>query len=701
VKILSAKSLGIMPVYDLSVDHEHHSFVHSSGVVLHNCAFVVTNEPVTNFIPLTSVGNEPCTQFTAASVEAVGGVKMDYLGLNSLDDIAVAIELIQERQGLKLDGAVTIDGEKVLAHEVVPFNGQLYNVWKLPESQGVFRDFCESKTETVFQFATDSAKQWLGHFNHVKETRADGTVVKALDSIEALAAFTALDRPGPLDYFVETKGGKKHNMLVEFAIRARGGERTGSLPILDELLPETYGVITYQEQLQKVFEVVGGTTAEQGDEFRVHISKKKMDLVMKDKAIFMPGAIAKLGEKAAEDLWSSMETFGQYGFNKSHATAYVTVSFACAFLKHHYPLEWWCAVLRHADKDEINNEFWPACGHLIDLPDVGVSKEKFVIVGERIRAPLTLLHGIGPGAHAQLMQCGPYLSVDDFCQKIVKWQKDNKAPDYEVEVKEDVLDEDGNPTGETATVKKTKAGKKGHNALNKGVIATLIVSGAMDSLFPPGILPPDAMDMYVEAMRIAKGKKRITKDLMFDPKYRTLNQLMKYQMRKAIVPAYTEPLTVLVLGAKPAAITIPKDTTQRATLKIGDKDGQIGTYADIQQLDKLDPWPMDMGGVTVAAVGYVVEARRFNYGDGKSREALELVLDLDGGRFQAVRWGDKKGKLPEHLQKAEALKGAIVAALYSKWKADRPFAVDDLVIIQPPLDHTTPEQSPDPVEESK
>jgi DNA-directed DNA polymerase III PolC len=677
----------------------------------HACAYVIGNEPIRNFIPLTSVGQDQVTvtQYTAASVEAVGGLKMDFLGLNSLDDIAAAIKLVQKRHGVHAEdcpvrhGAsvdcvpghecdlamkdMYIDGEKVLAHEIIPFQGKFYSVWKLPEDQAVFRDFCEGRTETVFQFSTEGVQGWMQNFNHVKEVRPDGTVVKALDSIEALSAFTALDRPGPLDYFVQTKEGQ-HNMLVEFAIRARGGEATGALPILDQLLPETHGVIVYQEQLQRVYQHIGQTTAEQADEFRVHISKKKMAEVIKDKEIFMPGAIRTLGEEVANELWQSMETFGQYGFNKSHATAYVVISYACAFLKHHFPLEWWTAVLRHADKDEISSKFWPHCGHLIDLPDVALSGETFEIVNERIRAPLSILLGVGDTAHAQLMAHRPYKDLDDFCQKIIKHQTDNT-----VMVSKGQMDADGKPVlNEDGTPVVVTKPKKGHNALNKGIIATLIVSGAMDSLFPEGTLTLDAMDLFVQAMVKAKGKKRAVKADKFDEKYLTLNDFIKYQMRKAVLPAYVEPCLPLLLQ-KGHPDLIPNEGRGRPEFTCGPHRAPFSLFDEIQHMDQRRPWPRDFQ-VSTAAAGYVVEARKFQYGDGKSREAMELVIDIDGGQMKAVKWGGKTGRLPESFRDSAALKGAIVVALYSKFKEDRPFIIEDLTVIQPPLDHAQ-EQSPD------
>jgi DNA polymerase-3 subunit alpha len=147
---------------------------------------------------------------------------------------------------------------------------------------------------------------------------------------------------------VTNPDGSEHNMLVEFARRARGEPPIGNYKLLDDLFPETYGVFCYQEQLTKLYQKVGQTTGAEADEFRVHISKKQKEKVIKDKAIFMKGAVPMVGEKIAEDLWSKMETFSEYGFNKSHAVCYVIIGYACAFLKHYYPLEWWTAVMTNA-----------------------------------------------------------------------------------------------------------------------------------------------------------------------------------------------------------------------------------------------------------------------------------------------------------------------------------------------------------------
>lgn len=649
----------------------------------HACGFVITNEPVSNFIPMTSLDGEPVTQYTAPSVEAVGALKMDFLGLNSLDDIAEAIKLIQERSGWKAEHTV-LNNELVLAHEIVPYKGGLYSIWKLPEDQDVFRGISEGKTESLFQFDTPSVRQWLKHFDHIKETRADGTVVKALDSIDALACFTALDRPGPLDYKVEGK----HNMLVEYAIRARGEAPTGDMPILDELLKDTHGVIVFQEGLQKVYQQVGQTSAEQADEFRVHISKKKMADVIKDKNIFMPGALKLLGEEQANELWKSLETFGQYGFNKSHATAYVIITYACAFLKHHFPLEWWTAVLRNADRNEVNEKFWPHCGKYIDFPDIQNSGSTFEIQGQRIKAPLWLLKGIGDKAQEQITECGPYLNIEDFCQKIQAWRMKNGKKVEKADKK----------TGELRIQLKPAT-----TALNSRVISSLIISGAMDSLFPSKDMTVGqkiaAYEAAAKATGLRKGKASDGKDI------RDYTALEKYQLRKQVLPALTEPLQYMVKPLSKGKIVNHKlngkDCDAVHHKIFGEPEYLDYPLADgrLAQMIQDFPPPTQM---IYSVIGYVTSERRWRLdnknarpGEPKTRPAVELTLDVEGVTIKAPKW-PSGNQLPPPFDKP--LTGAIVIACLNRRPGKGP-RFEDVIVVAPPLDSKLEEASPEAEED--
>jgi DNA polymerase III alpha subunit len=660
----------------------------------HPCAFVITNEPIANFIPMMRVSDIQVTQYTAKSVEAVGGLKMDYLGVNSLDDIANCIKLIRESvsdpkcehcpsgfcSAHIFNGELHdyyIDGKPVPWFRIVPFKGNFYDIWDLPQDQAVFRDICEGRTETVFQFNTSSAKKWFKEFNHVRFVDADGEVHKALDTDEALAAFTALDRPGPLDYYVgrDANGEGGHNMLVEYARRASGLKPTGNMPILDKLLPETLGIIVYQEQLQRIFQTVGQTTPAQADAFRVHISKKQMEKVYKDKALFMPGAIKAMSEQDASNLWDSMETFGKYGFNKSHAVCYASkTGYACAWLKHHYPLQWWTAVLRNADKNEVSEDFWPYCGKLVLMPDVVKSGPHFQVEGDHIRAPISLLAGIGEKAHEQLLAGFPYKDIDDLCQKIQERKKTARS------------------------------------ALHRGVIYTLIQGGAMDSLFPEGEPVFNQLTLFEIALAKATGKKLVKVDMK---KFADVSQLVRYQMRKAVLPIYSTDLIPVIVDMRVQGVSIEphKDAFGVATphaythIRRSDARGQVydqkvvlvdgPTYGLLRKEDGAEK------GELVAVVGYVKSARKFSYagGDQGSKQALEVVIDVGGFDYKLVRWPGRDGRLASKYTE-QSLIGGIVIAVATKYDAKKDFVVEDLRVIQEPFSLKSEESPADEKEKN-
>lgn len=635
----------------------------------HASAYVVTDEPVSNFIPLQLVSDVLVTQYTAGPVEKSGGVKMDFLGLNTLLDISEALKLIRSRASEKLEGTYKLDGRAVPYYRVVPLNGKLCDVWDLPDDQSVYDMICRSETDTVFQFNTDGAKKWLKEFNFVK---SDGSGHKALNSIESLAAFTALDRPGPLDAMIlDDLEQPVHNMLVEYAKRAKGEQGYGRMALLDALFPETHGIIVYQEQLEYAFREIGGTTADQAEAFRRDAAKKEMAKVLKHRDLFMPGAISKLGEDDAKKLWASMETFAQYGFNKSHAVCYSLIGYACAFLKYHYPLEWWTAVLRNASKDEVNEKFWRHCGHLINLPDISKSGDQFEIVGDRIQAPLSLLHGIGEGAHKEMCELRPFASLEDFCQK-VQARRETKAVMVEKKKK------DKKTGAETVVMAK----KMGHSALNRGVVYKLIVSGAMDSLFPGMTDTNDMLEQYERVLAQVSGKKPVKVKAEFI----NLSPLVRYQMRKAILPAYSQPLLPILNHPQ-----IVLEENGLWVYRYGNKKARFAPPRFIDHLNTLTPF---VGPYTVATASYVVSSRRFRYGGDK--EAMELVLDVDSARYSSVLWPDRKGKLPSEL--ADDLTGAVIVAVWNKSQEAKPFQVVEVEVIQSPLGAVQFEESPDAVE---
>lgn len=672
----------------------------------HACGFIIADEAIEKLgIPLCVISETVCTAFTPASVEAMGGVKMDFLVINSLNDLGNAIKLIQSRSGKQAPPeGMKINGKWVPQCRLVvnPSTKEWEDIWDLPEDQTVFKDVSLGKTETVFQFNTPGAVQLLRNFAYRK-----GADRWSIDSIEAMSAFTALDRPGPLDMYVQNpdepvcadcKNGKdergnqcvhgKHNLLVEFARRARGAPGSPEIfEFFNSIFPETHGVMVYQEQLQYAYQYLTGCSGPEAEEFRRNIAKKKMEKVLAAYPAFVERAAEKLGSKdAAEKAWEFFKTWGQYGFNKSHSVCYSIIAYACAYLKHHYPLEWWTSVLRNATKDEINERFWRYCGHLIDLPDVTHSREAFDIVNERIQAPLSLLHGVGDKAHQQLNAGRPYKDIEDFCNRIQAYKEAGATFLTKIEKKEKTNRKTKEKYFEEKEVIKRKLAL---SALNRGICYTLIISGAMDSLFPADFTTLDMLAAYEEALAKATGKKKIEP---VKPEYINVHQLTRYQMRKAILPAYGTPLVPLLVDRKVEGVI---NEGRRASYH-WKQFVPFASLSDLERINMISPFPDEPLKVAVAA--YVDEQRKFCYGEGKAKEAVDFTLDVDGGRMKFVKWGSREtGRLSTKF-KLE-YKGAIVIAILSKYKEGRPFTMEDIVIVQEPLSDG-PESSPEK-EESK
>lgn len=284
----------------------------------HACGFIIANEPIPEISPVRMISGIPTTEYPAPDIEAAGGVKMDFLIVNSLADIQDCIKLVQDRVSvggtrfqfpatLKLKSGVTPRCRLVPFHDGSRW--KTYDVWDLPADPTVFKEVSGGATETVFQFNTPAARQWLHEFNH---RAASGG--RMIESVSDMSVFTALDRPGPLDAYVKDKDGGEHNMLQEYAYRARGKDPVGEIPALNGILPDTYGLMVYQEQLQKVYQELTGCTGAEAEEFRSNVAKKKMEKVNKAFPFFMEHATERIGEEAARALWDTIVTWGQYGF---------------------------------------------------------------------------------------------------------------------------------------------------------------------------------------------------------------------------------------------------------------------------------------------------------------------------------------------------------------------------------------------------
>lgn len=361
-----------------------HTGVHAAGVV-------IAPGPLDEFVPICtqatkgsgSDGDERVivTQYDMTALEKAGMLKMDFLGLTTLTVISDTLRNVKERHGLD----VTLEERGFT-------DAQTYQVLRAGRTGG------------VFQFESPLATDVL------KRMRCD--------RFDDLVASNALLRPGPLDAGM-------HNVYIR---RKRGEEPTVyALPELEPILSNTYGVITYQEQVMRIAQVLAGISLAEADVLRKAVGKKDAELIKKELGKFTEKAVAKgYDPKIIDELAGQIETFGRYGFNKSHSVAYSVVAYHTAYLKTHYPAEFMAALLSSniGKTEDIIKYIAEAreMGLEVLAPDVNESGWRFTVVGDRrIRFGLGAIRNVGRGAIDSLLAAraeGPFPSLYDLCARI-------------------------------------------------------------------------------------------------------------------------------------------------------------------------------------------------------------------------------------------------------------------------------------------
>jgi DNA polymerase-3 subunit alpha len=189
---------------------------------------------------------------------------------------------------------------------------------------------------------------------------------------------------------------------------------------LEPILKDTYGIIIFQEQVMEAVKVIGGFNDEEADDCRKAMGKKKVELLDNAKSKFINNAIntfSDINEELANKLWDMIYSFGGYGFCKAHAVSYSLIAYICMWLKHHYPMEWWCSVLKHETNNDIIKYYYNSNKDLFILPNVNVSKEDYAIENNKIVMPLTFLTKVGEKACKEIISHQPYQSFRDFCDR--------------------------------------------------------------------------------------------------------------------------------------------------------------------------------------------------------------------------------------------------------------------------------------------
>ncbi|HED23501.1 MAG TPA: DNA polymerase III subunit alpha, partial [Firmicutes bacterium] len=350
-----------------------HASTHAAGVV-------IAREPLVNYVPLyRTADGAVVTQFPMNTLEDLGLLKMDFLGLKTLSIIGEALDNIRRRHEMEI---------KI---EEIPLDD--------PNTYAML-----SQGETTGTFQLESA----GMRNVLRELIPN--------KFEDLIAVVALYRPGPMDQipvFIESKHGHRR---IKYAH-----------PVLEPILNETYGVIVYQEQIMEIAARMAGFTLGQADLLRRAIGKKKKEILDQQQELFIQGCTKNgYSEDLAAEIYDLILKFASYGFNKSHAAAYALIAYQTAYLKANYPVEYMAAIMTvycsNSDKVALYIADCRRMGLEVLPPDINESETHFTVVGnKKIRFGLAAVKNVGLGAIESIIQNRrdkPYASLRDFTSRV-------------------------------------------------------------------------------------------------------------------------------------------------------------------------------------------------------------------------------------------------------------------------------------------
>lgn len=364
---------------------------------MHAAGVVICQKSADEFVPLSRGSDGSIvTQFTMTTLEELGLLKMDFLGLRTLTVIQNAVNMIEKDTGVHIDiDHIDYDDKKVL------------------ESLGT------GKTDGVFQLESTGMK------NFMKELRPQ--------SLEDVIAGISLYRPGPMDFIPKYIRGKNNPDSITYAC-----------PQLEPILAPTYGCIVYQEQVMQIVRDLGGYTLGRSDLVRRAMSKKKQAVMEKERANFVygneeegvPGCVSRgIDVKTASGIYDTMMDFAKYAFNKSHAACYAVVAYQTAYLKYYYPVEFMAALMTSViDNPKKVAEYILVCRNMgIEIlpPDINEGESGFSVSGSSIRYALTAIKSVGRPVIAAVVEerkeRGPFLNLQDFVNRITDKDVNKRA----------------------------------------------------------------------------------------------------------------------------------------------------------------------------------------------------------------------------------------------------------------------------------
>lgn len=365
----------------------------------HACGVVITKDPVDTYVPLYVRDDQISTQYIMTTLEELGLLKMDFLGLRTLTVIKDTIQMVKDNRG------IDVEFDKDMA------DPKVYKLWQ------------EGKSSGIFQFESQ------GMTNFMKELKPD--------CLEDLIAGVSLYRPGPMDQIPRYVRGKLNP-----------GHNEYTHPSLEPILNVTYGCMVYQEQVMQIVRDLAGYSLGRADLVRRAMGKKKLDVMAKEREVFIHGQVDENGnvevpgcvrngidEASANKIFDEMAEFAKYAFNKSHAACYAVVAYRTAYLKAYYPAEFMAATLNSflGNLDKIP-QYIDECKNLkIDIlkPEINKSFERFTVENGKIRFGLGSIKNVGTTPVANIVkernQNGPYKSFTDFCERIADEQVNKKC----------------------------------------------------------------------------------------------------------------------------------------------------------------------------------------------------------------------------------------------------------------------------------
>ena len=347
------------------------------NVSIHAAGVVITDKPVSSYVPLALSNGTVVTQYDMDTVAKLGLLKFDFLALRYLTILHDAERQIRETEP-------TFDMEKL------PLN-----------DRATFALISSGKTGGVFQLESGGMKQMLSSLQP--------------ESLDDIIAAIALYRPGPMDSIPTFIECRHHPEKVSYAT-----------PELEPILASTYGCVVYQEQVMRIFRELAGYTFGHADVVRSAMAKKKADVLLAERETFVTGAVQRgVSKETAEKLFSDLESFANYAFNKSHATAYAILSYRTAYLKCHYPQQYFSALLTSVlgSQTKVAEYIAECSAHGIRVlpPDINESRMYFSTSGKDIRFGLLALKNVGKQFLEQILterKNGAFVSFEDFVNRM-------------------------------------------------------------------------------------------------------------------------------------------------------------------------------------------------------------------------------------------------------------------------------------------